>query len=67
MSTFAKDYVFDVIRLRSQFTDAFRNIFADPNIVKILHGCDSDLQLLAVTKKISLFIERSRSDVGQRV
>ncbi len=37
----------DVLRVKQHVTLAFKGIFQDPSIVKIFHGCDSDLQLLA--------------------
>ena len=38
----------DVFRLKAHITEAMKDIFSDPSVVKIFHGCDSDLQLLAV-------------------
>jgi ribonuclease D len=40
--------VIDVFRVKAQITEAMKDIFRDPAVVKIFHGCDSDLQLLAV-------------------
>jgi ribonuclease D len=40
--------VIDVFRVKALITDAMKGIFGDPAVVKIFHGCDSDLQLLAV-------------------
>jgi ribonuclease D len=48
MSTCHKDFVIDVFRVKALITDAIKGIFGDPVVVKIFHGCDSDLQLLAV-------------------
>jgi exosome complex exonuclease RRP6 len=39
--------VVDVLRVKPHVSAAFKDIFQDPAIVKIFHGCDSDLQLLA--------------------
>ena len=43
MSTRFKDYVIDTIALRSSMP-ALAALFSDPNIVKVFHGCDRDIQ-----------------------
>jgi ribonuclease D len=48
ISTCHKDFVIDVFRVKAHITEAMKDIFRDPSVVKIFHGCDSDLQLLAV-------------------
>jgi len=40
--------VVDVFRVKPFITEAMKDIFKGPSVVKIFHGCDSDLQLLAV-------------------
>jgi ribonuclease D len=41
----------DVLRVKGRpaLTQAFKGVFGDPAVVKIFHGCDSDVQLLAVS------------------
>lgn len=48
MSTHLTDYIIDCFYLRDFIrTDAsLSSLFADPTIVKILHGCDSDIKYL---------------------
>lgn len=42
LSTPRKDFIIDTIILRSELQQ-LNEIFTNPNIVKILHGCDSDV------------------------
>ena len=46
LSTENKDYVIDGFSLRRLISTHLGWLFESPNILKILHGCDSDLQLL---------------------
>lgn len=46
ISTFSRDYIIDAIALRSEIGTSFRNIFANPSIVKVFHGAQSDIQWL---------------------
>lgn len=43
ISTREKDYIFDAIALRRDLQSAFLSIFTDPEVVKVFHGCDSDI------------------------
>ena len=57
LSTLTKDYIIDVLRVRSQIKEALKLIgFEDSHFIKIFHGCDSDLQLLAVKNSIARII-----------
>ena len=48
LSTVDKDYIFDSLVLRDKITNSrLKDIFQDPAIVKIFHGSETDLQLLA--------------------
>ena len=48
MSTIEKDYIVDSLVLRNEIGESgLKDIFEDPAVVKIFHGSDSDLQLLA--------------------
>ena len=42
MSTRSKDYVIDTLALRTHL-NLLGSIFSNPNIVKVLHGCDHDV------------------------
>lgn len=43
ISTREKDFVIDTIKLRQEIGPNLRNLFANPNIVKVLHGADMDI------------------------
>ena len=48
LSTVEKDYIFDTLVLRDNITKSeIKAIFEDESVVKVFHGSDSDLQLLA--------------------
>ena len=48
MSTSEKDYIVDALVLRENVAKSgLKGIFEDPAVVKVFHGSDSDLQLLA--------------------
>lgn len=48
LSTADKDYILDSLSLRDKITNSrLKQIFEDPTIVKIFHGSETDLQLLA--------------------
>lgn len=48
LSTASKDYIFDSLLLREKITQSgLKALFEDPGIVKIFHGSETDLQLLA--------------------
>jgi len=46
ISTRFKDFIVDTIKLRNEIGNAFRNVFDDPQKVKVLHGADMDIQWL---------------------
>ena len=49
LSTISSDYILDCFTLRDEIRSDFyglKDIFSDPCIKKILHGCDSDLKYL---------------------
>lgn len=46
ISSTERDYVVDVLALRALVGDALREVFANPDIVKVLHGSDSDIRWL---------------------
>ena len=41
-----EDFVLDTIALRREIGDELRPIFDNPNIVKVLHGADHDVEWL---------------------
>jgi len=43
MSTYYHDYIIDVLRTKDFVCKYIKEIFTDPKIVKIFHGCDSDI------------------------
>ena len=46
MSTYLKDYVVDVLRIKGTNPTGIlplKEIFEDQKFIKIFHGCDSDL------------------------
>lgn len=48
LSTYRKDYIIDALQLRTNsLYDGLRLILENPQIVKIVHGGDTDIQLLA--------------------
>ena len=48
LSTYSKDYIIDSLLLRNNaYYDALRSIFESASIVKLVHGGDTDVQLLA--------------------
>ena len=48
LSTYEKDYIFDSLTLRTKIAESgLKQIFEDPAVVKIFHGSETDLQLLA--------------------
>lgn len=48
LSTIDKDYIFDSLLLREKIAESrLKTMFEDPTIVKIFHGSETDLQLLA--------------------
>ena len=48
LSTNDKDYIFDSLQLRDKIgASPLKQIFEDPAVVKIFHGSETDLQLLA--------------------
>ena len=46
VSTREEDFIFDTIALRNHLGSALRPIFADPSVVKVLHGADMDIEWL---------------------
>lgn len=46
ISTSSCDYVIDVIRLREHVGAALRGLFSAPDIIKVFHGAQSDIQWL---------------------
>ena len=53
MSTIEKDYIVDALVLRDNIAKSgLKDIFEDPAVVKVFHGSDSDLQLLATDLSI---------------
>mmetsp|Transcript_6450 Transcript_6450/g.8640 ORF Transcript_6450/g.8640 Transcript_6450/m.8640 type:complete len:97 (+) Transcript_6450:753-1043(+) len=53
LSTFEKDYIFDSLILRDKISSSgLKQLFEDPTVVKILHGCETDIQLLATDLNI---------------
>jgi ribonuclease D len=48
LSTYRKDYIINALQLRDNaLYDGLRVILENPRIVKIVHGGDTDIQLLA--------------------
>ena len=43
MSTYSKDYIIDVLRVKDKVTQEIKDIFTNPQVIKIFHGCDSDI------------------------
>ena len=46
ISTRERDFVVDVLALRSRVRDALGRAFADPHTLKVMHGADNDVQWL---------------------
>ena len=62
VSTREKDFVVDVLALRSLVRDALGKAFADPNTLKVMHGADNDVQWLQ--KDFGIFVS-CLFDTGQ--
>jgi ribonuclease D len=45
LSTRSKDYVIDTLLLRAEM-HRLLDVFSDPNVVKVFHGCDHDVEWL---------------------
>ncbi|KAL4221351.1 Exosome component 10 [Mactra antiquata] len=61
LSTRKQDYLIDTIELRSHL-QCLNQVFTDPNIVKVLHGADSDIEWLQ--RDLGLYIV-NMFDTGQ--
>jgi exosome complex exonuclease RRP6 len=46
ISTRERDFVVDTMKLRSKLGGALRALFVDPNVTKVLHGSDYDIEWL---------------------
>lgn len=46
LSTRAADYIVDTLALRAELGPAMAPLFADPAVVKVLHGADHDVPWL---------------------
>ncbi|KXZ56029.1 hypothetical protein GPECTOR_2g1581 [Gonium pectorale] len=62
ISTRTTDYVVDALVLRSQLGPALARVFADPQVVKVLHGADGDVEWLQ--RDFGLFLV-NMFDTGQ--
>ena len=62
VSSRTRDFIVDAIKLRAHLGNALREVFANPSIVKVLHGSDSDIEWLQ--KDFSLYIV-NLFDTGQ--
>ena len=62
VSTREEDFVIDTIALKKQLGDALRGVFDNPDIVKVLHGADHDVEWLQ--RDFSLYIV-NMFDTGQ--
>jgi len=62
ISTREKDFIVDVLALRSRVRDALGKAFADQNTLKVMHGADNDVQWLQ--KDFGIFVA-SLFDTGQ--
>ncbi|EFJ50729.1 hypothetical protein VOLCADRAFT_58009, partial [Volvox carteri f. nagariensis] len=62
ISTRTTDYVVDTLALRNQLGPALARVFADPRVVKVFHGADSDVDWLQ--RDFSLFLV-NMFDTGQ--
>ena len=54
VSTRSRDYVIDALALRSDLGAALAAPFADPQVLKVLHGADRDIEWLQ--KDFGLFV-----------
>lgn len=54
ISTRADDYIIDALALRSHLGAALAGPFADPQVLKVLHGADRDIEWLQ--KDFGLFV-----------
>ena len=54
ISTHKTDYIFDCFMLRNHMREdrGLANIFGDSEVLKILHGCDSDLKYIIADLKM---------------
>lgn len=62
LSTRSRDYIIDTLALRSHVGAALARPFADADILKVLHGADSDV--LWLQKDFGLFLV-NMMDTGQ--
>lgn len=62
ISTRERDFVVDVLVLRSRVRDALGRAFADPHTLKVMHGADNDVQWLQ--KDFGVFVS-CLFDTGQ--
>ena len=62
ISTRERDFVVDVLALRSRVRDALGRAFADPHTLKVMHGADNDVQWLQ--KDFGVFVS-CLFDTGQ--
>ena len=46
ISTREEDFIVDTLKLKKHLGDALRGIFDDPEITKVLHGADRDIEWL---------------------
>ena len=46
ISTREEDWIVDTIVLRNDIGDALRHVFDNPDIIKVLHGADRDVEWL---------------------
>ena len=78
LSTTDKDYIVDALVLRDKIVKSFlKDVFEDPSVVKVFHGSDSDLQLLATdldivainvfdTARAYQYLQRLPAQIAQR-
>jgi len=62
VSTREEDFIIDTITLRKHLGDALRPIFDNPDIVKVLHGADMDIEWLQ--RDLGLYVV-NMFDTGQ--
>ena len=43
ISTRLKDFIVDTLKLRAHIGDALREVFDNPDKIKVLHGADMDI------------------------
>jgi len=46
ISTRTEDFIVDTIALKKDIGDALRHVFDNPDIIKVLHGADRDVEWL---------------------